>query len=102
MFIDADTIIKAAAVLGALTAIGGAVYGIIKWIQKQEKQSTDIEDLRKKQAEDTKAVQDELCLISYALLACLDGLKQQGCNGAVTEAHTKMEKHLNQRAHDQK
>lgn len=102
MYIDADTIIRAAAVLGALIALGTAAYGVIKWFQKQEKQTTDIEALRKKEAEDIKEMQDELCLISYAMLACLDGLKQQGCNGAVTEAHNKLEKHLNQRAHDQK
>jgi hypothetical protein len=102
MYIDADTIIRAAAVLGALVALGTAAYGVIKWFQKQEKQTTDIEALRKKEAEDIKEMQDELCLISYAMLACLDGLKQQGCNGAVTEAHNKLEKHLNQRAHDQK
>lgn len=102
MFVDADVIIKAAAVLGALIALGTAVYAVIKWFQKQEKQSTDIEDLRKKQAEDNQSMQDELCLISYALLACLDGLKQQGCNGSVTAAHDKLEKHLNQQAHGQK
>lgn len=102
MYIDADTIIRAAAVLGALVALGTAAYGVIKWFQKQEKQTADIEALRKKEAEDIKEMQDELCLISYAMLACLDGLKQQGCNGAVTEAHNKLEKHLNQRAHDQK
>lgn len=102
MYIDADTIIRAAAVLGALVALGTAAYGVIKWFQKQEKQTTDIEALRKKEAEDIKEMQDELCLISYAMLACLDGLKQQGCNGAVTEAHNKLEKRLNQRAHDQK
>ena len=102
MYVDADTIIKAAAVLTALIAIGTAVYAVIKWVQKQEKQTADIEALRKKQSDDMKEMQDELCLISYAMLACLDGLKQQGCNGAVTEAHNKLEKHLNQRAHDQK
>ena len=102
MYVDADTIIKAAAVLTALIAIGTAVYAVIKWLQKQEKQTADIEALRKKQSDDMKEMQDELCLISYAMLACLDGLKQQGCNGAVTEAHNKLEKHLNQRAHDQK
>ena len=102
MYVDADTIIKAAAVLTAIIAIGTAVCAVIKWFQKQEKQTADIEALRKKQSDDMKEMQDELCLISYAMLACLDGLKQQGCNGAVTEAHNKLEKHLNQRAHDQK
>lgn len=102
MYVDADTIIKIAAVLGAVIAIGTAAYGVIKWFQKQEKQSVDIEELRKKQAQDIKELKDEQCLISYAMLACLDGLKQLNCNGAVTEAHNKLGKHLNQRAHGQK
>ena len=48
MYVDADTIIKAAAVLTALIAIGTAVYAVIKWFQKQEKQTADIEALRKR------------------------------------------------------
>jgi hypothetical protein len=99
MYVDANTIITIAAVLGALIAIGTAVYSVIKWIQKQEKQSVDIEELRKKEASDIKEMKDEQCLMSYAMLACLDGLKQLNCNGAVTEAHNKLQKHLNQRAH---
>ena len=31
--------------------------------------------------------------------ACLKGLKEQGCNGPVTEAINKIEKHLNLQAH---
>lgn len=102
MYLDADMIIKIAAVLGALSAICAAAYKLIKWLQEQGKQSKDIEELRKKQASDIQDLKDEQCLISYAMLACLDGLKQLNCNGAVTEAHNKLEKHLNQRAHDQK
>lgn len=102
MYLDADMIIRIAAVLGALSAIGAAAYRLIKWLQEQGKQSKDIEELRKKQAADIQDLKDEQCLMSYAMLACLDGLKQLNCNGAVTEAHNKLEKHLNQRAHDQK
>ena len=40
-------------------------------------------------------------LITYAQLACLKGLKEQGCNGPVTEALNRLEKHLNQAAHHQ-
>lgn len=52
-------------------------------------------------AEELRAVKDELCVIAYAILAALDGLKQQGCNGNVTRAHDMLEKHLNQQAHGQ-
>lgn len=74
---------------------------IIKWFQAQEKQTTDIEDLKKQEKEDIKAMEDELCLLTYAVLACLKGLKEQGCNGPVTEAIGKIEKHINQKAHGQ-
>ena len=44
---------------------------------------------------------EELCLLTYGVLACLKGLKEQGCNGPVTNAIEKIEKHMNQKAHDQ-
>ncbi len=39
--------------------------------------------------------------ICYGVLACLKGLKEQGCNGPVTAALDKLEKHLNQAAHEE-
>ena len=44
-------------------------------------------------------IQKELCLLSYCVGATLDGLKQLNCNGKVSEAKEKMDKHLNQQAH---
>lgn len=101
MYVDADVIIKAAALLTAIVAIGTAAYAVIKWFQKQEKQTVDIEELRKKQAKDMQELQEEQFFISYAILACLDGLRQLNCNGVVTEAHSKLEEHINKRAHGQ-
>ena len=37
--------------------------------------------------------------MTYGVLACLKGLKEQGCNGPVTEAIQTIEKHLNVEAH---
>lgn len=88
--ITSSTIIAAAGVLAAATAIGAAIYKVIKWFQKQEQQSKDI-----------KSLQEEQCLLTYGVLACLKGLKEQGCNGTVTEAISKIEKHLNKAAHHQ-
>lgn len=90
MYIDAELIIKAAAVLAAVLAIGGVIYKIIRWFQAQQIQTDDI-----------KRLKTEQCLLTYGVLACLKGLKEQGCNGPVTEAIDKIEKHLNQAAHDQ-
>ena len=64
-------------------------------------QDRDIENLKKQEKEDIKEIKDEMCLLTYAVLACLKGLKGQGCNGPVTEAIGKVEKHINQAAHGQ-
>lgn len=44
-------------------------------------------------------ISSELCMISYGLMAALDGLKQLNCNGPVTEAREKFDKHINKQAH---
>ena len=108
MYIDWDVIIKVGAVITALTAILGVIVFIVKWFNKQNKQSTDIAELRKQHEEDIKAenqdiqsIRDELCVLSYGMLAALDGLKQLHCNGEVTKAHDMLSKHLNRQAHGQ-
>lgn len=113
MNIDLETLITFGKVIGGLITVGGALWAIIKWIIAQDKQTEEIAELKKQHEEDmenfhkqeaekNKLIQDELCVISYALLAALDGLKQQGCNGEVTKAHEKLGKHINQQAHGQK
>lgn len=101
MYIDYTTIITAASVLGAVTAIGTVAYKMVKWFQKQEKQTKDIEKLRQQEQKNVEELNEEMCLLTYAVLACLKGLKEQGCNGPVTEAIGKIEKHINQKAHGQ-
>ncbi len=107
-----DIVIKIAGLMTAIGGIVGAIYVVFKWFSKQEQQTTDIaalkelhekdmEATRRKEAEDMQEVKDELCVLSYAMLASLDGLKQLKCNGEVTKAHDKLEKHLNQKAHNQ-
>ena len=39
MVIDTNTIIELGKIIGALGIIGGLIIGVIKWFQKQEKQS---------------------------------------------------------------
>lgn len=89
-----QTIVTAGAVIAAVVAIATTIAKGVRWVDHQREQDREIETLRK----DTE---DELCLITYGLLACLKGLKEQGCNGPVTEAIGKIEKHINQRAHNQ-
>jgi hypothetical protein len=90
MYITTETIIQAAAVITALGTIIGIVFVLFQWLQKQKQQDIDIDILK-----------EEQCILTYGILACLKGLKEQGCNGPVTEAVEKIEKHLNRKAHDQ-
>jgi hypothetical protein len=97
--INTDVIVEIGKILGAVGVIAGVVFAFVKWILKQDKQSKDIKDLRNNHDEDLKDIQEELCVLNYAVLAALDALKQQGYNGGVTDARDKLEKHINNKAH---
>lgn len=88
MYITWQTLVTSAAVIAAILALMGYYNKAYKWYQKQEKQDGEI-----------KAIKEEQTILTFGILACLKGLKEQGCNGPVTEAINKIEKHLNQEAH---
>ena len=46
------------------------VFAVYRWYLRQNRQDTEIEKLKSEQ-----------CLLTYGILACLKGLKEQGCNG---------------------
>ena len=83
-----QTLITAAAVLTAVITLVGRYNKLYDWIKKQGEQDEKI-----------KEMQEEQAILTYGILACLKGLKEQGCNGPVTEAINKIEKHLNEKAH---
>ena len=90
MYIDANTIIQAGEMVGAIALLGGGILTAYRWYLKQNKQDEEIEKMK-----------NEQYLLTYGILACLKGLSEQGCNGPVTEAINKIEKHINKQAHDQ-
>ena len=83
-----EVLLFSAEILGAGGVVFGAVFAIYRWILRQNKQDTEI-----------KALKEEQTVICYGVLAALKGLQEQGCNGPVTEAINKIEKHLNVQAH---
>lgn len=83
-----DVLLISAEVIGAATIVFGAVFTVYRWVLKQNRQDKDIKDLKKEQT-----------VICYGVLAALKGLSEQGCNGPVTLAIDKLEKHLNVQAH---
>ena len=111
MTLDLSTIITISSVLVAFVTIYSTVGKIHTWVEHQneqdercklvqDEQNKKIEAIQEETREEIRRIQEEQCLVVYALLASLKGLQQQGCNGEVTEAVNKIEKHLNKQAHD--
>lgn len=86
-----QTVITVAAALAAAGGIGAAVARVVRWLDRQKEQDRDLD-----------AIREEQTLLTYGVLACLKGLQEQGCNGPVTEAIDKIEKHINKAAHNQR
>lgn len=89
MYIDADTIIKAASLLGAVGALTAAIIAVYKVV-----------DMNRKQTEFINSILEEQTIICYGLRGALQGLIEQGCNGPCKDALDKLDKHLNKNAHE--
>ena len=87
---NVQTIIAIGSVLTAVGVIWKTLRKVNDFVQRQEKQDVEL-----------AAIRSEQTLVCYGILACLKGLREQGCNGPVTEALNKLEKHLNAAAHGQ-
>ncbi len=83
-----EIIIIIASVITALGTIIACFTTIHKWVLRQNKQDDDI-----------RSIKDEQKILTTGVLACLKGLKEQGCDGPVTEAIASIEEHLNKEAH---
>ena len=88
MYIDADTIIKAASLLGALGALGGVVIALYRQYESNKRQSEVIKEIREEQT-----------LICCGLRGALQGLIEKGCDGPCKEALQMLDRHLNRSAH---
>ncbi len=97
---ELEFIIKLCAAISAVTGLLGILVVGVKWFLRQKQQDADLESLRRTEAQDIQELKEELCVLSYAMLAALDGLRQQGCNGDVTKAYNILQKHLNKSAHN--
>lgn len=83
-----QTLLTASAIVGAFVGIISYLRRLFGWFEKQKEQEDEI-----------KAIQKEQSILVEGILACLKGLQEQGCDGAVTTAIGKIETHLNQKAH---
>ncbi len=110
MYVTVNSVITLASLLTALGAFVTLFWKLFAWINHQKEQDKliaemkadfqkQIDALRTRHNEDTDMIHEEQTLVVYGLLACLKGLAEQGCDGPVTEAIGKIEKHINQKAH---
>lgn len=102
------TISEIVGVIGALTVLVGFFFSIYKFIKKVvldkiDKNKSDIEELKrevgilKRELQDSK---EERLILLKGQLACLKGLKEQGCNGPVTQAINDIENYIITKSHD--
>lgn len=89
MNIDLSAINTVATLIGSLTVIAGVLFAGYRFVDRDKRQSKLIH-----------SIQQEQVLIVYGMQACLAGLVEIGADGPVKEAREKLDKHLNQRAHD--
>ena len=94
-----QSFITAAAVVGAVVALTTYFSKIVRWVDKQSQQDNEIKKLQEHHEADVASIKEEQTLLVHGILACLKGLKEQGCNGPVTEAINQYENYLNQKAH---
>lgn len=59
----------------------------------------ELRGIKSHHEEDMAESREERQLVIFGLLSCLKGLQSQGCNGPVSQAIDKIEKHLNAKAH---
>ena len=83
-----EIIVVVASAITALGTIAGCLATIHKWVLRQNKQDEDIHSIKEEQK-----------VLTSGVLACLKGLKEQGCDGPVTDAIRDIEGHLNREAH---
>lgn len=95
-----QSIITAGAVVGALVTIITLLVKLVRWVDKQKKQDSEIKALQDKHDRDLDALKHELTIICFGLRGALQGLIEKGCNGPCKDALNLLDKHLNKAAHD--
>ena len=83
-----QTLLSAAAVVGAFVALVAYLRKLFGWFERQEKQDKEINDIKEEQE-----------ILVNGMLACLKGLNKLGCDGEVSGQITAIENHLNRKAH---
>lgn len=94
--ITTSMIIEFAALISAISVIVVVIKNYAKQIEKWNSYDKKIEDTNNQ----VKGLKSEQYMQTKVLLAVLDGLHQQGCNGKVTQATEELTEYLNKNSHN--
>lgn len=91
-----------------LTIIVGFFVAIFKWYKKNiadrfadlNSRLKNIEYLEKNYRKELQDSKEERFILLEGLMACLDGLKQKGANGTVTETFNKINNYIIKKSHE--
>lgn len=100
MYITWTTIIQVGGAVSALSLLIGLILKVHKWYLRMNELSEEIKEIKAQHKEDVQRIKDENTLVCFALSACLDGLIQLGANHNVPVVKEKLDKFLNQQAHE--
>lgn len=97
-------IVTAIGIIGTLAGFVTAIYKFIKKVvlDKINKNTADIQVLQEKVQvieDEIKEGKEERLILLKGQLACLKGLKEQGCNGPVTQAIQDIEEYILTKSH---
>jgi len=95
MTITLQSVITFGAVITAICVIFSKYNRGYDFVKHQKEQDEDIKNTKKEIAE----IKEEQALIVSGVLACLKGLQEQGCDGAVSDTIKNFEEYLNKKAH---
>ncbi len=101
------TIGQIVSAMGSITAIAVFFIAIFKWYKSHitdkfneiDKEINILKEAVKSQGEDITESKEERLILLKGQLACLQGLKEQGCNGPVTKAINEINEYLLDKSH---
>lgn len=94
------TIGQVVGAIGTISVISAFFLGIFKWYKNSIQDKLVNFDTRiSKLEKDSKTNKEENTILLKGLLACLKGLQEQGCDGAVVSSISEIESYLLEKAH---
>ena len=92
---DKITLGQVKTIIGTITVIGGFFVAIFRWYSKNiSNKITDYENRIKSLENESHINKEQNTILLKGQLACLKGLKEQGCNGPVTQSINEIETYL--------